>query len=243
MDKNFGNGGGVLEITLDAGPDADDITRPPDRIDHEYMQRTIKGITRSFTLFDDIYLNYSLNICNPVAFNLRFFRDKDVEQHNINLTYLDPDPDRVVHMAWKWFISGLVAILWGFAMIYVGEYTSFPMLRDSMLPVGIILGTFGVIAFMVFYYKSQDKIIYRSAIGRVPIIELFHMPRNKAYSTFIDTFEKQIYNSQQRSGITMKHRLAGELKHLRKMKESGLLEESDYETAMRKILGHEAYKV
>lgn len=242
-DNNFGDGGGVLEITLDAGPDADDITRQPEHVDHEYLQRSIKGITRSFTLFDDIYIDYTLNICNPIAFKLKFFKNRDTEQHNINLTYLDPKPDRMVHMAWKWFVSGLAAIAWGFVIIYLGAYTDFPVAHDAMLPVGIILGTFGIISFLFFYYKSQDKVIYCSSVGQVPIIELFHMPRDKSYNDFIDIFEKQIIMAQTRKGITMKIKLAGELKHLRKMHENGLLLESDYEVARTRILGHDEYKI
>lgn len=243
VDNNFGDGGGVLEITLDAGPDTDDLTRVPQHIDHEYLQRTIKGITRSFTLFDDIYLNYSLNICNPIAFRLKLFRDRNAEQQNINLTYLDPKPERIVHVAWKWFVSGLAAIAWGFVIIYLGTYTDFTVFQDAMLPVGIMIGTFGVISFLIFYYKSQDKVIYSSAVGRAPIIELFHMPRNKAYNDFIDIFEKKVFKAQSRKGVTTKHKLAGELKHLRKMQENGSLPEADYEIARTRILGHDEYKI
>lgn len=230
----------VVEITLDAGPDADELTRPPEHINHEYVQRTIKGITRSLVLFDDIYLNYSLKTCNPKAFKLKFFRDKDVEQGHINITYLDPRPDRLVHIAWNWFVNGLAAISWAFVIIYVGEYTEFAFAHNIMLPVGILLGTFGIIAFMVFYYKTQDKVIYRSYTGQVPVFELLHMPRNKAYNDFIDVFEESIYKTH-RKGITMKYRLIGELKYLRKMKEAKLIAEADYEKARGKIFMHDEY--
>lgn len=244
MDENkFGSGGGVLEITLDAGPDVDDIARPPERISHEYVQRTIKGIMRMFVLFDDIYMNYSLNISNPVAFKLKFFRSKDIENHNVNLTYLDAKPDRIVHVAWKWFISALAAIAWGFVIIYVGGYTEFPVARDAMFPVGTILVTFGIIGFILFYYKSQDKVIYKSLVGQVPVIELFHMPKSAAYNRFIDLFEANIQQAKCRKGITMQHRLIGELKYLRKLKEAGLLAETDYEKARSRILSHDEYKV
>ena len=60
-----------MEIVLDAGPDADDINRSPNQINYEYVQNTVKGIKRVFTLFDDVYLNYSLENSNPVAFKLK----------------------------------------------------------------------------------------------------------------------------------------------------------------------------
>ena len=241
IENTFGSGGGILEITLDAGPDVDDITSSPQHINYEYVQHTIKGITHSFVMFDDIYVNHTLNICNPDVFKLKFFKNKDVYKQGVNLTYLDPKPDRVVHIAWEWFYSALAAIASAFVVIYVGEYTDFTFAHDFMFPVGILLGTFGIIAFMFFYYKTQDKVLYKSFAGQVPMIELFHQPRNKAYNAFIDAFEKGIYDAHRRKGITMKYRLAGELKHLRKMKEAKHLAAADYEEAMSRILSHREY--
>lgn len=242
IDNALYNSDDVVEITLDAGPDADEYTRSPEHINYEYVQRTVKGITRSFVLFDDVYFNYSLKTCNPEAFKLKFFRNKDIGQQHVNITYLDPKPGRLVHIAWNWFVNGLAAIAWAFVIIYVGEYTKFSFAHDTMLPVGILLGTFGVIAFMIFYYKTQDKVIYRSYIGQVPVLELFHMPRNKAYNDFIDVFEESIYKAHHSKAITMKYRLIGELQHLRKMKEAGLIVETDYEKARSKIFRHEEYQ-
>lgn len=242
VDSKFGSGGGVLEITLDAGPDDDDFARSPERIDHEYTQHTLKGITHSFQLFDDIYMNHSLIICNPMAFRLKFFRSKDVEQNNINLTYLDPKPGRMVHMAWKWLTGGLAAIFLASILVYVGRYSGFSIAHETMFPAGILLGTFGLIALMLFYYKTHDKVIYKSTIGQVPIFELFHMPRKKAYSDFIDILEKSIYKAQHRKDLSMKNRLAGELKYLRKMKENGLIAVAEYDAAMSRILGHEGHR-
>ena len=244
VDKaTLGEGGGVLEITLDAGPDADEAGLPPQHIDLEYVQRTIKGVTRSFVLFDDIYINHSLSVVNPKAFALKFFRNRDKAQQRVNLTYLDPKPERLAHIAWNWFLNGLAAIAWAFVIIYVGEYTDFPIARDAMLPAGILLGTFGIIAFMVFYYKSQDKIVYKSYIGQMPVLELLHKPRNEAYNNFIDVFEKAIYKAQHKDRMNMKYRLVGELKLLRMLKETGSITNTDYESARSKIFKHKEYEV
>lgn len=243
IDDALEYGDDVIEITLDAGPDADGPGRSPEHINHEYVQRTIKGIKRSFTIFDDIYLNHSLNICNPEAFKLKFFKNNDVDGQYLNMTYLDPKPDRMTHIAWDWFFNGLAAVTWAFVIIYVGEYTDYSFAHDTMLPVGILLGTFGIIAFMVFYYKTQDKIIYRSYIGQVPVLELFHTPNSKAYNDFIDVFEEGIHKAHKRYGVTMKYRLVGELKHLRMINEAGFITDADYENARSKIFRHEEYQV
>lgn len=243
VDSTLGEGGGVLEITLDAGPDADEAGLPPQHINLEYIQRTIKGITLCFVMFDDIYINHSITVVNPKAFALKFFRNRDKAQQRVNLTYLDPKPERLVHIAWDWFFNGLAAISWAFVIIYVGEYANFTISHDAMLPVGILLGTFGVIAFILFYYKTQDKILYRSYIGRVPVLELLHRPRNKAYNNFIDVFEAAIYKAQHRNRMSMRYRLVGELKLLRRMKETGSIANADYENARSEIFKHKEYEV
>jgi len=243
IDKNLGQGGGVLEITLDAGPDADEAGQPPQHIDLEYVQTTIKGITRSFVMFDDIYINHSQRVVNPKAFALKFFRYSDKAQQRINMTYLDAKPERKTHIAWDWFFNGLAAVAWAFVIIYVGEYTDFPLAHNVMLPAGILLGTFGVIAFLVFYYKTQDRVVYRSYIGQLPVFDLFHQPRNKVYKHFIDTLEAGINKAQHRDRMSMKYRLVGELKLLRKMKEAGSIANTDYETARSKIFKHKEYTV
>ncbi len=243
VDKNLGQGGGVLEITLDAGPDADEAGLPPQHIDLEYVQTTIKGITRSFVMFDDIYINHSQRVVNPKAFALKFFRYRDKAQQRVNMTYLDARPERQIHIAWDWFFNGLAAVAWAFVIIYVGEYTDYSISHDFMLPVGILLGTFGIIAFLVFYYKTQDRVVYKSYIGQLPVFDLFHMPRNKAYNNYIDVLEAGINKAQHRDRMSMKYRLVGELKLLRRMKEAGSISIADYEAARSKIFKHKEYTV
>lgn len=239
------NGSGD-EIILDAGPDADaddDIGRLPKQINHVYLQKTIKGIKRLLVIFDDRYLNYSLKNSNPVVFKLKFFKDKDVEKKGINLTYIGLEPEMWVHVAWKWLYAGLGTVTLAAVLIYIGEYSGFSFARKEMLPVGILLGVFGIIAMMIFYYKTQRKVIYKSCTGEVPLFELFHMPRKKEYRYFIDVLEQKIQKAHHREGVSMKYRLVGELKYLRKMSELGLIANSDYEAARGKIFRHAEYQV
>ncbi|MDH5388936.1 MAG: hypothetical protein OEY06_10855 [Gammaproteobacteria bacterium] len=242
MADNMGIEG--MEIVLDAGPDVDDDSNQiPKRINFEYEQKTIKGINRSFTLFDDIYLKHSLEKNNPVAFKLKFFRDKNIGERTVNLTYMGVEPEKTQHVAWNWLYVSLAALAIAFILIYVGVYSGFSFAHAVMLPVAIVLICFGLIALMIFYYKTQHKIIYRSCFGQVPIIELFHMPGKKAYNDFIDVLEQSIDSAHRRQGVTMKYRLVGELKYLRKMSEAGFIAQSDYEKARGKIFKHKEYQV
>lgn len=236
------NNDGSLEITLDSGPDSDILHRKPVNIQYEYVQNNIKGIKRTFTIFDDIYINYTLKTCNPEAFNLKFFRDKGGDEYSINLTYLNPEPYTVKNVFWDWFIAGSVALILGVIMVYLRNFSGFTSIHGAILPIGILLISFSAIAFMIFYYKSQHKIIYTSYTGGAPVVELFHMPRNQAYSNFINAFEKSIYKAHHKRGFTMKYRLVGELKYLRMMNEADLITDTVYENARSKIFKHKEYQ-
>lgn len=233
-----------MEIVLDAGPDVDDDSdQLPKQINYEYEQKTIKGINRSFTLLDDIYLNHSLETSNPVAFKLKFFRDKNIGERLVNLTYIGVEPEKVSYVAWNWFYASLVAMVLAVILVYVGVYSGFSFAHKAMLPVAIVLASSSIIVLMIFYYRTQHKIIYKSCFGQVPIIELFHMPRKKSYNDFIDVLEQSIDKSHHKKDITMKYRLVGELKYLRKMSDAGFISESDYEDARGEIFKHKEYQV
>lgn len=240
--------GSSNEIVLDAGPDADtdvdeDIVRSPKKINHVYMQSTIKGIKRLLVIFDEKYLNYSLKNSNPVAFKLKFFKDKDVEKKGINLTYIGLEPEMSLHIAWKWLYAGLGTIALASALIYIGEYSGLSFARKEMLPAGILLGVFGIIATLIFFYKTQRKVIYKSCTGGVPLFEFFYMPRKKEYKKFVSALEQRIHNAHNRAGVTMRYRLVGELKYLRRLNEQGLIANSEYELARGKIFRHKEYQV
>ncbi|MES0328305.1 MAG: hypothetical protein ABUK13_08960 [Gammaproteobacteria bacterium] len=233
-----------MEIVLEAGLDDDDLSQSPDQVDLEYVQGTVvKGIERTFTLFDDIYLNYCLENSKPEGFKSKSYRDKSVAVCTANLTYIGAEPERRRYIAWGWLLSALLAMALAFVIVYVSEYSNLVFKHEAMLPVAIVLGVFGVMALIIFYYKTQHKVIYKSDTGQVPIFELSYMPRNKAYKIFIGALEQSIDKAHHRAGVTMKHRLVGELKYLRKMSEAGIIAKADYEKARGEIFRHKEYQV
>ena len=233
-----------MEIVLGAGLDDDDLSQSPDQVDLEYVQGTVvKGIERTFTLFDDIYLNYCLENSSPEGFKSKSYRDKKVAVCTANLTYIDEKTDRKRYVAWSWLLTALVLMALGFVVAYVAEYSSLAFRHEAMLPAGIVVGAFGVIFLIISYFKTQHKVIYRSSTGHVPIFKLVHMPRNKAYKIFIGALEQGIHKAQHREGITMNYRLVGELKYLRKMSEAGVIAKADYEKARGEIFRHKEYQV
>ena len=57
-----------LDIVQDAGLDDEDLSQLPSNNKYKYVQTTVKGVERQFTLFDNIYLNYCLENVRPKGF-------------------------------------------------------------------------------------------------------------------------------------------------------------------------------
>lgn len=222
----------LVEISLGDAHYKDDSEIVPKKINHKYMQKnSVKGILRGFLLFDDIYLYYSL----------KKSRAKQALKHRIDLTYLDPKPRRAFYLAWRWLLWGVVAITAAVLSIYIGEFSGLSVAHPLMLPVGILLGTFGFVFILLSYYKSYNNVVYRSYAGRVPLMVLSHKPGKKDYKEFIKVIEEGIHKAQRRNGITLKDRLVGEMKDIRRFRDAGIISEKDYHEAQGKIFRHESY--
>jgi hypothetical protein len=227
------------EISLGDAHYKEDSEVVPDKITHEYVQRnSVKGILREFSLFDDIYL-----YCSFKYFNLKKFKSKQLQKHRIDLTYIDSKPAKSVRITWKWLLWSVVTIAASALVIYIGEFSDMSFTHQAILPVGILLGTFGFVSFLLFYYKSYNNVIYRSYVGRVTLIELAHKPRDNNYKEFIDVLEESIYKAQHRNGITIKDRLVGEMKDMRRLRDAGIISEKKYKQAQTRIFDHEANQV
>jgi len=236
----FDNVMGNEEITLSSGAASDDTLlfdvpdTAPKKINHKYIQHGgIKGITQTLTLYNDIYLHDSI----------KSFKSKGTHKRRIDLAHLDPRPERKVFIDWVWLYAALGATAWAFVMVYVGVFTDFAIANVTMLPIGILLGTLGMVGFMVFIYRSSDKLVYRSYIGRVPLLEIFNKPKQKEFNDFVEKLKSHIDLAQKGKGLSMQQRLGGEVKELRRHVEEGMVKNEDYEKARTRIFKHESFSL
>lgn len=228
----------LVEISLgDAHYREDDEIQPKVK-NHEYIQsNSIKGLHRTFKLYDNLYL-----YCSKKAFVPKKFRSIESPEHRVDLTYLDLKPFKSRLIAWRWLLWGLILLATSVLTIYIGEFSGFSIAHPLMLPVGVLIGTFGLVFILLSYYKSYSLMVYRSYAGRVPLVVLTHKPRNKDYKAFTSLVEDKIRDAQRRNGITMRDRLVGEMKDIRRLKDAGIVNEAWYHQAQSKIFKHEAFK-
>lgn len=219
----------ITEITLSSVFDDDEHLKP-EQVNIVYAQeQKFKGVRRAFKIFNDTQLYYTL----------KSFRHKDNIKHRINLSYVNIQPERECKVAWKWLSTAVATIVWSMLLLYVGLFTQYK--ADYIVIVGILLGTFSMISMLIFYYRTQDKLIYRSFVGNIPLFELSnHKPGNKEFDSFMEKLRQHIKLAQDK--LSMHQRLVGELKDLRRIRDEGKISNELYETARNIIFKHEAYQ-
>jgi hypothetical protein len=219
----------ITEITLSSDLD-DDVHLKPEHVNIIYVQeQKFKGVKRAFKIFNDTQLYYMQ----------KSFRHKENTKHRVNLNYVDIKPGRECTVAWRWLSTAFATIVWSMLLLYVGLFTQYK--ADYIVIVGVLLGTFSMISMLIFYYRTQDKLIFKSYVGKIPLFEVSnHKPGNQEFDTFMETLRQHIKHAQGR--LTMHQRLAGELKDLRRIRDEGRISNEDYESARNTIFKHEAFQ-
>jgi len=193
------------------------------------QEQKFKGVTRTFKIFNDTQLHYTL----------KTFRTKDNRKHRINLSYVNIQPERECKVAWSWLSTAFATIVWSMLLFYVGLFTQYR--ADYIVIVAVLLGTFSMLSMLIFYYRTQDKLIFSSFIGNIPLFEISnHKSGNKEFDLFLVKLRKHIKSAQGR--ISMHQRLVGELKDLRRIRDEGKISNEQYEAARDTIFKHEAFQ-
>lgn len=221
--------GGITEITLSSEID-DDAHLKPERINLEYVQeQRFKGVRRSFKIFNDTQLYYTL----------KSFKNKDNKKQRINLSYVSAQPDRECVVAWNWLSTAFATIVWAMLLLYIGIFTQYK--QDYIVIVGVLLGTFSMLSMLIFYYRTQDKLIYKSFVGEIPLFEVSNNKSgNKELEAFLQSLSSHVETGQ--NSLSMHQRLVGELKDLRRIRDEGTINNEQYESARSLIFKHKAYQ-
>jgi hypothetical protein len=219
----------ITEITLSSDLD-DDAHLKPEHVNTVYIQeQKFKGVKRTFKIFNETQLYYTQ----------KSFRHKENTKHRVNLNYVDIRPERECRVAWSWLSTAFATIVWSMLLLYVGLYTQYK--ADYIVIVGVLLGTFSMISMLTFYYRTHDKLIFRSYVGKIPLFEISnHKPGNKEFDAFMQTLKQHIKLAQDK--LAMHQRLVGELKDLRRIRDEGRISNEHYESARNTIFKHKAFQ-
>jgi hypothetical protein len=201
-------------------------------INADFLQdSTFKGIRRAFTIFNGTQLRQSY----------QSFKHSQAKPYRINLRYVRAEPERNRQFAWRSLSTSGAAMVMAVLLASTWYFTEYK--SDYLLVAAVLLAVAGVIALLLFFYRSRDTYIYKSLVAGVPLIELDnHKPNMRDFDAFLYKLEAHIRDAHARA-MSNRELLAGELKDLRRLKDAGMLTDEIYEQARALIFKHKDYSV
>lgn len=196
-------------------------------INREITQRsTINGYQAHFRIFDDRYLG---------IWTQRF--GSRVKGYSVDLRYLNPKPQRQLHISWGWF--GLAAALLGIAAILsiTIHQAPPPAVSHPTLPFALGTGAAGMIALAVAVYRSGRRLVWVSHHGRISLVELMTTQPSRAdVQAFANDLKDRIVRVHDTQQVDPAQWLSAELREHRRLKDEGVLTEAIYAKAKKRIL-------
>lgn len=199
-------------------------------VNFEFSQTSkMRGTELELTVFNDTQCHHKISK-----------KGKRKHKYRINIAYLDPRPFRRRVIATKWaYATGaglIVTLLSAFAGFF--EF-------GSAVHVSTTISFFLITVFLLLMtlHQSRNRVVFRSAHGKVKLLELFnHNPDKSAFRQFVDQFSSQIKAARQARNLSPSSLLAKELQELRRLKDERVIPQAAYERAKKSLFSHEAYK-
>jgi hypothetical protein len=195
----------------------------PSSIDEELVQVTSEG-RLELRIFNGAYVSVQRN--PPRARGTDYW---------LNLAFLDPAPVRFYDRVWM-FIAGAAAFTALAAALSAKGAFDAPAGTTLFLlaPVALCVaaGSLGI-----GVYRYWNRLFFLTRHGRVPVLKLAaHMPDRKEAGRFVDRMAAAAEAAHVRRAHVRSHYLRDEMKEHRRLHESGVLDEKNYETAKTRVL-------
>lgn len=158
-------------------------------------------------------------------------------QFKFPLWHLNPSPSRI-----KFMQAGNLAGVIVFGLCELGIIAGMIAVRDSgvAMVLGIplfMLGLFFWVSFSKLLTTSVNSNVFYYRNGRGQIHIWFEKPDAKTYEAFCETLTKQAEEAWNNRPVEpVPQSLAGELAALKKLKDSGVLSDAEFERAKAKLL-------
>lgn len=203
------------------------------KVNHQFQQVSkLKGIVRDFSIFNDIQ-----------CYQMVTKKHGGKHKFRINLTYLDPQPERNFILADSWLITAAISAIFSFLLVYAGWFSTMQLNQTIVFIMTSVSISFSLIAFLITLLRTHDRVVLFSRYGHVPILEFINKnPDSKAFLKFMDTLGEHILKAQKNSQLSVTGQLKFELKELRRLHEESAIPEEYYEKAKKRIFSNQAFK-
>lgn len=117
-----------------------------------------RGVTTELTYYDEGFVRLREGTAKQL--------DKD---HTIELRFLDPDAEISRSIATGWLWTATVMALSAVGCHFILPSTGFSTMTFAAT---VIFSTLGAIAFLLFVYKSEERVTFLTASGRAEVVQL-----------------------------------------------------------------------
>jgi len=205
-----------------------------DNIDFEFEQtHKARGIYRKITVFNEKHCYQSIKI-----------KHKRKYKYRVNLAYLNPRPFRVFNIAWKYLVFALISLVTSLIMIYFKWFEQvYALTSDVYFKTAIIFSVVStIILFLLFVHNSHDKIIFKSQVAGMNLVELLNKyPNQDSFREFMRQFITQIKKVQVKEKLEASKYLAAELRELRRLRNETVITDTQYQNCKQVIFSDSAY--
>lgn len=163
-------------------------------------------------------------------------RKKSKQSYSIDVLSLQDKSKRIFSIAWKWLIASISFFLIMLLLLkilpgFLGEN------KNLYLGLILLIGTVGSLTcFIKFLKNTSRQQIFYSRNAHVPLISLnVNNPSQKIFTDFVDAIENRIKKFRSHMDVSEEKQLTGEMKMLRRLCDSGIVSNKEYEIAKAKL--------
>lgn len=163
------------------------------------------------------------------------YRNNRKVKYWVNLLFVNPVPRREKHIDSRWGLAALIMALICAALVAVEKYFHLSAKFLYFPSIIILFGTLALISTLTLIYRYRDSLSYVTLGGDLTVLPLIY---NNPSTTEFKSFAKALSGcaKQLQDRTRLKNQLASELAEHRRLKDSNVISEKEYEKAKNKIL-------
>ena len=162
-----------------------------------------------------------LEIVNPAS--------KNKQRYKVDLLALRAPSERIVNIAWRWWIASLGTMLLLIGLVILLSYIQLDTSAVLVSVLGVLVAL--MLTFLAWQKGSRKQVFY-SRHSNVPLVTFqLGMPSKRELQKFVSRIEEQIEELQNEFKLTRDQELAGEMRTLRRLTNDGVISLDEYENS------------
>lgn len=190
-----------------------------------HQESNARGEKRTFEIYNDKFIKVTTNnLINKHSYHL-------------NLSMLAPWPVQHRNFSWQWFLAVLYFSFSTFAYIAYLFYFQESGKLERLLPFIVIFLLLSIGAFLMFLYRSQNVIQFKSRYGNCVVLSLlYNNPNKKEFKDFIAEIKLRSLSASQVIKLNKKQMLDIEMSEIRRLRNEEVITQHHYADAKTRII-------